>query len=83
MDEMISSADANRNFSKLLRQVRDVQATYVVTSHGKPVARIVPIDQERSQRERELARERLFARLRSQPALNVEPWTRDELYERD
>lgn len=83
MDEHISSADANRHFSRLLREVREQGATYVVTSHGKPVARIVPIDVQRSAQERELAKQRLLERLRSQPALNIPRWTRDELYERD
>ena len=44
MSESISAADANRHFSQILRGVREEGATYVVTSHGKPVAKIVPID---------------------------------------
>jgi prevent-host-death family protein len=39
MDQTISAADANRRFSRILRNVRDGQ-TFVVTAHGKPVARI-------------------------------------------
>lgn len=34
----ISSADANRQFSSVLRGVRD-GTSYIVTSYGKPVAR--------------------------------------------
>ncbi|HEY0180241.1 MAG TPA: type II toxin-antitoxin system prevent-host-death family antitoxin [Dokdonella sp.] len=80
MDEPVSAADANRNFSQLLRAVRDERATYVVTSHGKPVAKIVPYeaDGELSARARAL----LLARLAEQPVANVADWTRDELYER-
>ena len=37
----MSAADANRNFSALLRQVREGQSC-VITSHGKPVAKLVP-----------------------------------------
>ena len=43
MDDAISAADANRSFSSLLRCVREGHSV-VVTSHGKPIARIVPIE---------------------------------------
>ena len=81
MDESITAAEANRNFSRLLREVRDGRA-FIVTSHGRPVARIIPADIER---DRMLsAREKLFARLRKQPARGIErTWTREGLYERD
>ena len=84
MDEPISAADANRNFSQLLRGVREEGATYVVTSHGKPVAKLVPAGEDSSQSAaREIAKKRLLKRLRAQPVVKVGPWTRDELYERD
>ena len=41
----ISAAEANRQFSSVLRQVRDGRA-YTVTSHGRPVAKIIPITAE-------------------------------------
>ena len=78
MDKAISAADANRRFSELLRTVRKGK-TVVVTSHGKPVARIVPMT-ERDQIERG-ARAALFARLRAQPVVDIGRWSRDELYE--
>ena len=78
MDRSISAADANRNFSSLLRDVRDGE-TFRVTSHGKPVARIIPADQD--QAVTSVARELLFKRLKAQPALNVGSWSRDELYD--
>ena len=40
MDKIVSAAEANREFSSLLRGVREGQ-TFVVTSHGKPVARMI------------------------------------------
>jgi prevent-host-death family protein len=61
MDETISAADANRKFSLLLRGVREGRS-YVVTSHGKPVARLVPADENREIREQALTV--LLARLR-------------------
>jgi prevent-host-death family protein len=78
MDETISAADANREFSRLLREVREGNS-FVVTSHGRPVARIVPISQSGSAREE--AKQKLLERLRRQPVLNAGRWTRDELYD--
>ena len=83
MSESISAADANRKFSQILRGVREEGATYVVTSHGKPVAKIVPYDGTVEEKDREAARHALLERLRKQPVFDVEPWTRDELYERE
>lgn len=80
MSETITATEANREFSRILREVSGGQ-TFIITSHGRPVARIVPLDDERAQRE--AAREALFARLKSQPIRQVEPWTRDELYEEE
>jgi prevent-host-death family protein len=76
----ISAAEANRNFSQLLRRVREGH-TIVVTSHGRPVAKLVPID-ARDHVVRG-ARAALFERLRATPVTNAGRWTRDELYERD
>ena len=79
MDEAVSAAEANRNFSAILRGVREGQS-YLVTSHGRPVARIVP-----TTRQLDLtaaARNALLARLESQPLVDIGRWSRDELYER-
>lgn len=78
VEEAVSAADANRRFSELLRTVRDGRSV-VVTSHGKPVARIVPIGEH--DRTLEGARAALLARLRSEPVMDVGRWTREELYE--
>ena len=77
MRKEISAAEANRKFSELLRGVKAGQS-YVVTSHGRPVARIEPIEEEH---DADRAREVLLKRLRSQKAINIGPWTRDELYD--
>ena len=44
MDKAVSAADANRNFSKILQGVRPGRS-YFATSHGKPVAKIVPVSE--------------------------------------
>jgi prevent-host-death family protein len=79
MDQMISAAEANRNFSRLLREVREGRS-YIVTAHGKSVARIVPCDD--ADVARSAARSALLLRLAGQPAIDIGAWSRDELHER-
>ena len=70
--------EANREFSRVLDSVRDGQS-YVITSDGKPVAKIVPVGEVQ---DRPLtARDRLLTRLHSQKAINIGRFSRDELYE--
>ncbi len=78
MEEAISAAEANRNFSRILRSVRDGRS-YVVTSHGRPVARLIPVD--RYAVTTSATRDALLSRLRQQPIVHIGHWTRDELYE--
>jgi len=76
MEKSVSAADANRRFSKLLRTVKEGRSV-VVTSHGKPVAKIMPVVED--ERTAEAARSALFARLRRAPAVKAGRWTREEL----
>lgn len=78
MEEAVTAADANRKFSLLLRGVREGNS-YVVTSHGKPVAKLVPVAEGVAHG----AKENLLARLQRQPLVEAEPWSRNELYEND
>lgn len=78
MEHSISAADANRNFSSVLRAVRD-GASYVVTNYGKPVARIVPAG--RHEAVASAARDLLLQRLATQQVTEIGRWSRDELYE--
>jgi prevent-host-death family protein len=78
MNKPVSAADANRRFSELLRAVKKGRSV-VVTSHGKPVAKISPVVEDN--RVAEGARSALFARLRREKAVNAGRWTRDELYD--
>jgi prevent-host-death family protein len=83
MDETITAAEANRSFSRLLRGVQEGHS-YLVTSHGRPVARVVPpdSDDEVTLRFRKAARRALLDRVARQPTMDIGHWTRDELYER-
>ena len=83
MEKSVSAADANRRFSDLLRGVRKGRS-YVVTSHGRPVAKLIPA--ETDERHLQAARAALLARLKAQPAAKGDKanrrWTRDELYDK-
>ena len=77
----VSASEANRQFSAILGMVADGEEI-IVTSHGKPVARIASYDEVEKQRA--AAREKLFKRLDSQKPTGVPiSWTRDEIHERD
>jgi prevent-host-death family protein len=82
MEKSVPAADANRKFSELLRGVRKGRR-YVVTSHGKPVAKLVPaeVDDKAVRSSRSL----LFERLQSQKPVKGSGarrrWKREELYE--
>lgn len=80
MSETITAAEANRAFSRLLRVVREEGRSFVVTAHGRPVARVVPVEAQDDDRLR--ARATLRARLAAQPVTDIGRWTRDQLYER-
>jgi len=80
MERAVSAADANRKFSKLLRTIREGHS-YVVTSHGKAVAKIVPIETDDAATPG--ARSALLKRLRSEPVVNIGRWNRDDLYKDD
>jgi len=80
MERAISAAEANRKFSELLREVREGHS-YVVTSHGKAVARLIPAS--RHEETASSARKALLDRLKKQRVVNAGRWTRQELYEDD
>ena len=74
----VTAADANRQFSRVLREATQGEV-FVVVSRGKPVATIGPVKKAGAQRH--AAKENLIARLRSQTITGARTWTRDELYE--
>src|SRR6266481_6197314 len=78
VEKEISAVDAKRNFSEVLRAVRQGQS-YVVTFHGRPVARITPVAMSMDMTGK--ARAILLNRLRSQRIMKIGRWKRDELYE--
>jgi prevent-host-death family protein len=79
MEKPISAADANREFSRLLQGVKKGHS-YVVTSHGTPVAKIAPVEEDSKFAAK--ARTVLLTRLKAQVPIEIGSWTRDELYDR-
>jgi prevent-host-death family protein len=82
MSKQIPATDANRYFAQLVREVREEGAHFVVTSHGKPVARLIPAAESSARALAEEARASLLKHLTSQPVLNLPRWSRDSLYDR-
>jgi prevent-host-death family protein len=75
--KVVTAADANRNFSELLREVRKGRSV-TITVHGTPVAKLAPLDDRDSAVDE--ARRTLLARLRRQRAVKAVAWTRESLY---
>jgi prevent-host-death family protein len=71
----ITATDANRNFSRLLKDVASGESILIV-SRGTPVARISPV----AKTSVKAAKESLLLRLSKQEAIGSRDWTRDELY---
>ena len=76
---IVNAADANRSFSKLLREVAKGESITVL-SHGRPVATLSPaLDKCREQQQ---SRTALLKRLSLEPVTDQQrTWTRDELYD--
>ncbi len=76
MDKAISASEANQRFSELLREVA-AGNSFTVTSRGRPVARVIPIEPEDQQGKIK----RLLDYVRARPIGFAGPWTREDLYE--
>ena len=76
MERAITASEANQRFSELLRDVAE-GGSFTVTSHGKPVARVLPIDREGGQR----SVERLLDFVGRLPRRHSGIWSRADLYE--
>lgn len=76
MSRTITATEANRRFSEILRDVADGES-FTVTSHGRPVAELVPV--ERDTRRQRL--DRLMTYLETLPIRHSGPWTREDLYD--
>jgi prevent-host-death family protein len=78
LEKAISATHAKLRFLEVLQDVKNGQQSYVVTSHGRAVARLVPIDKGRAATAS--GRASLFGRLRSEKVVKTGRWKRDKLY---
>lgn len=78
--KQISAAEANRQFSALMRTVAAGE-TVIVTSHGRPVVKMVPASGDDNSTGRAAAMARFIAHARTLPRQPALSWTREELYE--
>lgn len=76
MDKPISASEANQRFSEMLREVANGES-FTVTSRGRPVARVIPVEHQDQQRKIE----RLLEKMRREPIRYAGPWKREDLYE--
>lgn len=76
-----SAAEANRQFSAVLREVAQGERV-LVTSRGKPVATIEPVRQRGGAAQAGAAKRRLLEHLAKVKASGRRGWSRDELYDR-
>jgi prevent-host-death family protein len=73
----ITSANANRDFSKLLKEVR-MGEDVTILSRGTPVAKITSISSDAMRKG--AMKKLLLSRLKSQSVTGVRNWTREDLY---
>lgn len=79
MTTQIAAFDAKQKLSELLNRAHGGE-TIVITRHGVPYAKLVPIDAPTN---RDEAKRHLLERLRQQASLNLPPVPREQLYKRD
>lgn len=77
MEHAITASDANQRFSEMLRDVVRGQS-FVVTSRGRPVARVTPVEGDSGDQVRAVAD--LLAVLDKTPLRTLPGWARDDLY---
>ena len=73
----VTSSDANREFSNLLKEVRKGEEITIL-SRGTPVAKITSISSDI--RQKKAMKHLLLSRLKSQSVTGMRNWTREDLY---
>ena len=77
MERAITASDANQRFSELLREVQEGES-FVVTSRGRPVAKVTPVDDFDRQGPDIDA---LLDFVSALPRRSGQGWRREDLYE--
>ncbi len=76
----VTAAEANRQFSAVLREVAQGERV-TVTSRGKPVATIEPMRSRAGSARAGAAKRRLLEHLATVQAVGARDWSRDDLYD--
>lgn len=74
----ISAIETSQEFANVLNEAAS-GAVITLMSHNRSIVVIGPANSDKNSRM--LARQQLFARLRSKQPQEIPEWTRDELYE--
>jgi prevent-host-death family protein len=77
----ISARDANQRFSRLLTEVAAGEEV-VITRRGKPVARLLPVADAKSGKQRQAAIKRMVEMMNKGFPMGGRRYTRDEMHER-
>ncbi len=81
MERSITATEANREFSRVIGEVANGE-TYVVTSHGKPVMKIMPVKKSAVDPTLVASRRAHLAELRNKPAMeDHHRFSRDDFYD--
>ncbi len=81
MNRRVSTTEVEQNLTSILHDIEEGE-TFVITSNGEEVARILPVEEFDPKSEKaKQARKVLFERLRNTNVIDIGPWTRAELYE--
>ncbi len=84
MNRRVSTTEVEQNLTSILHDIEEGE-TFVVTSDGKEVARILPVETAQVDLEilekRKRAHQELLEHLSQVKAIDIGPWTRAELYE--
>ncbi len=75
--KIITAADANREFSSLLREVQKGEEITIL-SRGTPIARMISVNSAMLPKNE--MKKNLLSRLKAQAVTGFRNWTRDELY---
>jgi prevent-host-death family protein len=77
MEKYVTTTEANQRFPDLVRKV-SAGDTYIVTSRGKPLIKMAPLDKKPSKG----SLEEFYAKCDARGPIITGPWKREDLYDR-
>ena len=77
MEKYVSATEANQRFPELVRKV-SAGDSYIVTSRGKPLIKMVPLEKKSLKG----SLEEFYAKCDARGPIITGPWKREDLYDR-